>query len=88
MQNAGYYTIDLDTPVDVKSGRSFAVIVEIDTPGVTHPIAVEMQANDGRTSAVTTEGKESYISSIGKDWERTQSSSECNVCLKAFTNER
>ena len=88
LKNAGYYTIDLDETVDIKSGRKFAVIVEIDTPGATHPIAVEMQANDGRTNAVTTEGKESYISSVGKDWERTQVSSECNVCLKAFTDEK
>lgn len=87
LENPGYYTIKLNEPPVIKSGRKFAVIVEIDTPGVTHPIAVEMNANDGRTNAVTIDGKESYISSAGKDWERTQNSSQCNVCLKVFTNE-
>ncbi|MCQ2512287.1 MAG: lectin like domain-containing protein [Lachnospiraceae bacterium] len=82
---SGYYTIDLDADIDLKLGQKFAVIVEIDTPGSSHPIAMEMNADDMRTETVVLEGKESYISNDGKTWENTQENSGCNVCLKAFT---
>ena len=84
----GYYTVELDTPVQLQKGTRFAVIVEINTPGSTHPIAMEMNVDDSRTGTVSTEGKESYISNTGTSWERTQTSSDCNVCLKAFTKDR
>ena len=84
----GYYTVDLDVPVALKKGSRFAVIVEINTPGSTHPIAMEMSVDDSRTGMVSLEGKESYISNTGTIWERTQESSSCNVCLKAFTRDK
>ncbi len=88
LQDTGYYTVKLKNPVALQAGQRFAVIVEINTPGSTHPIAMEMNAEDMRTGTVITEGKESYISNTGTHWERTQESSNCNVCLKAFTKER
>ena len=83
---AGYYTVDLDTPVEIEAGEKFAVIVKVTTTGSNHPVAIEMNAGDGRTDNVTTEGKESYVSADGWNWERTQEESQCNVCLKAFTD--
>ena len=88
LPDTGYYTVKLKKPVALHTGERFAVIVEINTPGSTHPIAMEMNAEDMRTGTVITEGKESYISNTGTHWERTQESSNCNVCLKAFTKER
>ena len=88
LPDTGYYTVKLKKPVALHAGERFAVIVEINTPGSTHPIAMEMNAEDMRTGTVITEGKESYISNTGTHWERTQESSNCNVCLKAFTKER
>lgn len=88
LADTGYYTLKLKKPVALQGGERFAVIVEINTPGSTHPIAMEMNAEDMRTGTVITEGKESYISNTGTHWERTQESSNCNVCLKAFTKER
>lgn len=85
--SAGYYTVDLDEDVFLTGGERFAVIVQINTPGSTHPIAMEMNTEDDRTLNVVLEGKESYISSNGKTWERTQDASSCNVCLKAFTDD-
>ena len=84
----GYYTVDLSEPVELKKGERFAVIVEINTPGSTHPIAMEMSVEDSRTEMVSLEGKESYISNTSAFWERTQDSSSCNVCLKAFTRDK
>lgn len=88
LTDTGYYTVKLQEPIPLQAGARFAVIVEINTPGSTHPIAMEMNAEDMRTGTVITEGKESYISNTGTHWERTQESSACNVCLKAFTKER
>ncbi len=85
LKYSGYYTIDLKKDIDLNLGQNFAVIVEIDTPGSTHPIAMEINADDMRTGTVVLDGKESYISNNGKSWENTQTSSNCNVCLKAFT---
>ena len=85
---AGYYTVDLDKEVDLAAGSRYAVIVEINTPGSMHPVAIEMDAGDDRTGEITLNGKESYISLNGRSWENTQSESACNVCLKAFTVNR
>ena len=87
LKNPGYYTIELSEDVEIHGGDKFAVIVEIDTPGASHPVAIEVNGED-RSGSIVTEGKESYISSYGLDWECTQESSDCNVCLKAFTNDR
>ena len=87
-KNAGYYTVKLSETVNLTAGKDYAVVVEIDTPGSSHPIAMEINADDMRTNPVVLEGKRSYISNYGDIWENTQESSGCNVCLKAFTNNR
>lgn len=87
-KNAGYYTVKLDRPVPLAAGKDYAVVVEIDTPESSHPIAMEINADDMRTKPVVLTGKRSYISSYGDVWENTQESSKCNVCLKAFTKDR
>ncbi len=85
--DAGFYTVDLDIPQDLHAQERFAVAVDIDTPGVDNPAAVEYRA-DEYTATVTTEGKESYLSPDGSYWENTQEKFETNVCLKAYTRER
>ena len=88
LENAGYYTINLEDAIPLQIGCRYAVIVEINTPGEVHPVAVEMQPSDGRETEITTLGKESLISADGRNWENTQGSSESNVCLKAYTNDQ
>ncbi|MBQ9030423.1 MAG: peptidase C1 [Parasporobacterium sp.] len=83
---AGYYTIDLDEEIPLNQGERFAVIVQIDTPGSLHPVAIEMDAGEGRTGTIDLVGKESFISENGRAWENTQKESGCNICLKAFTS--
>ena len=85
---AGYYTVKLDSPVRLNAGERFAVIVQIETPGSKHPVAIEMDTGEGRTGGISLEGAESYISHNGRVWENTQADSGCNICLKAFTTDR
>lgn len=84
----GYYTVELDRSVPLEDGERFAVIVQIETPGSQHPVAVEMDTGEGRTGDIILRGRESYISPNGRVWENTQKDSGCNICLKAFTKDR
>ncbi len=84
---AGYYTVDLDVPQDLRAQERFAVVIAIDTPGGENPAAVEFRADDYTTN-VTTKGKESYLSPDGTYWENTQETFGTNVCLKVYTRER
>lgn len=83
LEQAGYYTVDLDQPVLLNEGERFAVIVKITTPGAENPAAVEYRA-DSYTRNVTTEGKEGYLSQYGERWEHTEQRFGSNVCLKAY----
>ena len=83
-ENAGYYTVNLDEPVEV-TGERYAVIVKIDTPNSQRPVAVEM-AKDYATLSVDLSDGEGYISLYGKEWERVEDDYNCNICLKAYTD--
>ena len=87
-ENGGYYTVKLNEPLPLVKGQDVAVIVEIDTPGSSHPIAMETNSEEMENHPVELSGKRSYISNYGDVWEHTQQTSQCNVCLKMFTNNR
>ncbi len=80
----GYFTIKFDHPVKLAGGRKFALIVDIYTKGSKHPVAIEYRENKISQNADISDG-ESYMSSDGRDWTRTETDSDCNVCLKACT---
>ena len=82
--NSGYYTIEFEKPIRLKKGQSFAVIVNITTPGSVHPVAIEYNAPDKPTKVDLTDG-EGYISYLGSTWDRVEEKQNCNVCLKANT---
>lgn len=88
LRYSGYYTIQLDKAVALEPGERFAVVVEIDTPGSLHPVAIEMDSGEDRTGYVDLTSGESYISADGREWESAQEKSYCNICLKAFTTDR
>ena len=67
---------------------SDVALVEIDTPGSLHPVAIEMDSGEDRTGNVDLTSGESYISADGREWESAQEKSYCNICLKAFTTDR
>lgn len=93
--NAGYYTVmldgaigqgnkaELEEAVKLTAGETFAVIVELDSPGTTEPVAVEYAAGE-RTANVDISDGEGYVSPDGENWQRTETELQCNVCLKAY----
>ena len=83
---AGYYTVKIPEPPALRKGQKYAVEVQVMTPGSKRPIAVEYAADERSRSADISDG-EGYISLYGEVWNSAEESG-CNVCLKAFTNER
>lgn len=87
-QNAGFYTVDVGRDNHLEKGKKYAVMVYINTPGSSRPVAVEFAA-DQSTQTVTLEDGEGYISLHGNVWQNVETVQECNVCLKMYTdNER
>lgn len=84
IDDKGYYTIPLDKTIYLKEGQRYAIIVKIKTPESERPVAIEFQ-NDYLTSTVDITDGEGYVSLKGIEWENTEASHACNVCLKAFT---
>ena len=88
LQYAGYYTVKLPEAVAVEAGDRFAVVVWIDTPGSSYPIAVEY-ASEELSEAVVLDDGEGYISADGGlYWERVEEEQNSNLCLKVYAEER
>ncbi len=85
---AGYYTIPFTRQVQVESGESFAVIVEITTPGATQPVAVQALTEDETRELANSGGEQGYISYRGYRWESAEAVSQARVCLKAYTKQK
>jgi len=86
---AGYHTVNLDEPVLVNLGQKFSVVVQLQTPGVSQAVPVEMQIPGYYTSRAVANAGESYVAANGQDWKDTTTVladyPNTNVCLKAFT---
>ena len=85
LSNAGYYTIELNQQVSVEAGERYAVVLHITTPGAVHPLAIEYDADFATKNVVLDDG-EGYISANGYKWENVNQVEECNLCIKAFSN--
>lgn len=83
LQYPGYYTIRLKETVSLKKGQRFAVAVQVTTPGVSYPIAVEFASSELGNAVDLTDG-EGYISPNGRSWERVEDVQNSNLCLKAY----
>mgnify|MGYP007069958597 FL=1 len=81
---AGYYTIELDHPVELQSGEQFAVVIDIRIPGAIRPVAIEYKVSDSDVSVEVDDGK-GYISRDGMNWESVEEKANGNLCLKAYT---
>ncbi len=88
LEQAGYYTIDFDTPVSVEEGERFAIVLYINTPGATHPLAIEYDSGDEALELVDLDDGEGYISFNGVRFTDVNEQQECNLCIKAYANER
>lgn len=85
--NAGYYTVDVPKEINLEKGKKYGVAVFIQSPNTKRPVAVEY-VGDSVTSSVIIDDGEGYISPHGDIWIRVETTKQCNVCLKMFTNNR
>ncbi len=87
LKNAGYYTIDFSEEIPVEAGERYAVCLRIKTPDAVHPLAIEYAADKTTASVDLTDG-EGYISASGSKWVDVTTIQKCNLCIKAFSNNR
>jgi len=83
-QAPGYHIVNLDHPVTVPKGSTFAVVMTLTTPGYLFPIPVQ-EPEPGYSESSTAHHARSYISADGVTWQDLAPT--CNgaaVCLKAF----
>lgn len=85
LEQAGYYTIDFDSPKDLRAGERYAVLLYIRTPGAAYPMAIEYNSGDAAIADVDLEDGECYISYSGVRFVNVKEKKECNLCIKAFT---
>jgi len=88
VEDAGYYTIDFEESVSVEKGEKYAIVVYVYTPGATHPMAIEYDSGDKFLDKVNLEDGEGYISYNGTQFINVKEKQNCNLCIKAFTNNK
>ena len=88
LKDAGYYTIDFENDIAVKAGQKYAVVVYVYTPGSTHPMAIEYDSGDRFLDNIILNDGEGYISYSGNQFINVKEKQNCNLCIKAFTNDR
>ena len=88
LKEAGYYTIDFDEKIPVSKGERYAIVLYINTPGSTHPIAIEYDSDEKYLDTVNLDDGEGYISYSGDSFINVKEKKDCNICLKAFTDNR
>lgn len=86
--NAGYYTVDFDRAVEVSKGEKYAIVVYINTPGSNSPMAIEYNSGESYYASIDLEDGEGYISSNGRKFQNVKKDNNCNLCIKAFSNDR
>lgn len=87
LTNAGYYTVRLERPVELKKGEKFIVMVYVNTPNAETPVAVEY-GNADRADVINLEDGEGYVSQDGIHWNRIEEEQNANLCLKAYTKNK
>lgn len=87
LEHAGYYTIPFDEPLQVEAGERYAVVISIKTPGSTHPMAIEYDTGDDSLKTVDLEDGEGYISPNGVQFINVKTKQNCNLCIKAFSED-
>ncbi len=88
LEDAGYYTIDFEQEIPVKAGQKYAVVLYVYTPGATHPMAIEYDSGDKFLDNIILDDGEGYISYTGNQFINVKEKQDCNLCIKAFTNDR
>lgn len=84
LEQAGYYTVDLEETQKLEKGKKYAVVIKVYTPGEEYPVAAEYAADDATQNVDLADG-DGYISHNGARWTGTESEYYCNVCMKLYT---
>ena len=87
LSNAGIIQSHFDKQIALDAGERYAVVLFISTPDAVHPLAIEYEADDATADVVLDDG-EGYVSANGFEWENVKNVENCNICLKAFSNDR
>lgn len=87
LKNAGYYTVPIASMPELKAREKYAVVLYINTPEAVHPMAIEYAADEVTADVDLSDG-EGYISVRGSFWENVEKSSNCNLCIKAYTTDK
>lgn len=88
LENAGYYTIKFDEEVPVAEGERYAVVLHINTPESTHPMAIEYDSGESYLKDVDLDDGEGYISYDGAAFINVKEKQDCNLCIKAFSDDK
>ena len=88
LENAGYYTIKFDEEVPVTEGERYAVVLHIHTPESTHPMAIEYDSGESYLKDVDLDDGEGYISYDGAAFINVKEKQDCNLCIKAFSDNK
>ncbi|WP_455720446.1 lectin like domain-containing protein [Agathobacter sp.] len=88
LEDAGYYTVNFDDPIDVEAGERYAIVLYINTPGSTHPMAIEYDSGEKSMATVDLDDGEGYISYDGVAFINVKEKQDCNLCIKAFSDNR
>lgn len=88
LENAGYYTIKFDEEVPVTEGERYAVVLHINTPESTHPMAIEYDSGESYLKDVDLYDGEGYISYDGAAFINVKEKQDCNLCIKAFSDNK
>ena len=88
LENAGYYTIKFDEEVPVTQGERYAVVLHINTPESTHPMAIEYDSGESYLKDVDLDDGEGYISYDGAAFINVKEKQDCNLCIKAFSDNK
>ena len=88
LENAGYYTIKFDEEVPVTEGERYAVVLHLNTPESTHPMAIEYDSGESYLKDVDLDDGEGYISYDGAAFINVKEKQDCNLCIKAFSDNK
>ena len=87
LNEAGYYTVDFEQGVPVAGGSKYAVVLYVKTPGATHPMAIEYDTGNRALEHINLDDGEGYISYSGNQFINIKEKQNCNLCIKAFTQD-
>ena len=86
LRASGFYATAADTSYKLYVVKNF--VLYINTLGSTHPMAIEYNSGEAYMSTVNLDDGEGYISYDGVAYINVKEKQDCNLCIKAFSDNR